>query len=84
MYTMKQKDLCDYDPICIMFIGLMFDDIIMDIIRKNKLAHPTEENDCLFTQIENNIIYMYRGSLQDLYWKNGIYKCLEIPCVHFH
>ena len=27
---------------------------------------------------------MYRGSLQDFYWKKGTYKCLEVPCVHFH
>ena len=55
MYPMKQKDICDYDPICIISSGLMFDDIIIDITRKNKLAHLTKENDCLFTQIENNI-----------------------------
>ena len=27
---------------------------------------------------------MYRGSLQDFYWKKENYECLEIPCVHFH
>ena len=69
MYPLKQKDLYDYDPRCIMSSGLMIDDIIMNIIRNKKLSHPTEENDCLFTHIENNIIYMYRGSLQDFYWK---------------
>ena len=26
---------------------------------------------------------MYRGSLQDFYWKKGTYECLEIPCEHF-
>ena len=61
MYPMKQKDICDYDPRCIMYSGLMFDDIIMDIIRNNKLSHHSEENDCIFTHIENNIICMYRG-----------------------
>ena len=30
------------------------------------------------------MIYMYRGSLQDFYWKKGTYECLEVPCVHFH
>ena len=52
MYPMKQKYLYDYDPICIMYSGLIFYDIIMDIIRNNELPHPTEENDCHFTQIE--------------------------------
>ena len=27
---------------------------------------------------------MYRGSLQDFYWKKGTYKCLEMPCEHFY
>ena len=67
MYPMRQKDICDYDPRCIMYSGLIFYDIIMYIIRNNKLAYSTEENDCLFTQIKNNIIYMYMGSLQDFY-----------------
>ena len=41
MYPLKKKDIYDYDPRCIMSIGLMFDDIIMNIIRNKKLAHPT-------------------------------------------
>ena len=53
-----------YDPRCIMSSAFMFDDIIMNIIRNNKLALHNEENDCLFTNIKNNVIYMYRGSLQ--------------------
>ena len=81
---MKQKELCDYDTRCIMSSGLMFDEIIMGIIRKNEFPHPTEENDFLFTHIDNNIIYMYRGSLQYFYWMKGTYECIEMPCVHFH
>ena len=49
MSSMKQRYLCEYDPRCIMSSGLMFDKIIIDIITNNKLAHPIEENDCLFT-----------------------------------
>ena len=64
--------------------GLMFDDIIMNIISNKKLAHSTEENDFLFTQTEENIIYMYRGSLQYFYCKKVTYECIEVPCVHFH
>ena len=63
MYPLKQKDFYDYDPICIMSRGLIFDDIIMNIIRNKNLAHHNEEYDCIFTKIENNIIYMYRGLL---------------------
>ena len=49
MYPMKQRDICNYYPRCIISSGLLFDDIIIDIIKNNILAHPTEENDCLFT-----------------------------------
>ena len=83
MYPLKQKDICDYDPRCIMSRCLMFDDIIMGILRKNEFPHPTTETDCVFTQIDNNIIYMYRGSLQDFYCRKGTYECLEMPCVYF-
>ena len=61
MHPSKQKYICDYYHRCIISSGLLFDDIIMNIIRNKKLAHPIEENDCLFTQIENHTIYMYRG-----------------------
>ena len=74
---------CDYYPGCIMSSGLMFDEIIMGTIRKNEFPHTTAETDCVFKQIDYNIIYMYRGSLQYFYWKKGTYKCLEMPCVHF-
>ena len=55
----------------------MFDYIIIDIIRNNKFTRPPEGSYCLFTQIENNIIYMYRGSLQDFSGKKeltSVYK----------
>ena len=38
MYPSKQKYICNYYPICIMSSGLMFDDIIMNIISNKKLA----------------------------------------------
>ena len=84
MYPMKQKDLCDYDPGRILSSGLMFDDIIMGIIRKNEFPHPTEEEDSVFTNIDNNTIYIYRKSLQSFYWRKLTYECLEMPYVHFH
>ena len=50
MYPLKQKILCDYDPRCIMSSGLMFDDIIMNIIRNKKLELQKEGYYC-FLQI---------------------------------
>ena len=35
----EKKDLCDYDYICIMSSGLMFDEIIMNITRKNNTCN---------------------------------------------
>ena len=33
----KQKEICDYNYRCLISIGLMFDDIIMNILRKKAL-----------------------------------------------
>ena len=41
IFPMKNKDVCDYDPRCIMSSGLMFDDIIMGHININILSHHT-------------------------------------------
>ena len=81
---MKNKDICDYDSICIMSSGFMVDDIIMDHIKKIQSPHKsTEEHDCVFIQIDTDMIYIYRGSLQYFYWKNGTYECIDIPCEHY-
>ena len=69
IFPMKNKDICDYDPRCIISIGLMFDDIKMVTIKINVLSHHTAETDCVFTHIFSHIIYIFRGSLQDFYWK---------------
>ena len=54
-----KKRICDYDPICIMSSGLMFDEIIMDHIKIIVSSHThTEEHDCVFAQIVSNIIYI--------------------------
>ena len=69
IFPMKNKDICDYDPRCIMSSGLMVDDIIMDHIKRIQSSHKyTEEHNCFFTQIDTDMIYIYRGSLQDFYW----------------
>ena len=63
LHTLKHKDFCYYDSICLMPVGLMFDDIIMNTLRKNKLeCHDREDN--VFPNIDNKSIYMYIWSLQ--------------------
>ena len=48
MYPMKQKDLFDYDPRCIISSALVFDENVMYTIRNNEFPHHTKEKDCLF------------------------------------
>ena len=56
---MKNKDIRDNDPRCIISSGLMVDDIIMDHIKRNQSSHQyTEEHDCVFTQIDTDMIYI--------------------------
>ena len=83
IYPLKQKYICDYNPRCFMSSGFMFDDIIMNMIR-NKSLKSHEEGVDIFTNIENRRIYMYRGSLNDFYWKKGTNKSLDFPCVQFN
>ena len=36
------------------------------------------------TKKENNIIYMYRESIQYFYWKKGTHESLDVVCTHFN
>ena len=74
---MKNKDLCDNDPRCIMSCGLMFDDIIMDYMKRTQSSKKyKQEYDFVFTQMNTDIIYIYRGTLQDLDWKKEVMSVL--------
>ena len=67
---MENKDLCYHDPRCIMSCGLMVDDIIMDHIKITQYSQGYKQgHDFVFTQMDTDMIYIYRGTLQDLYWK---------------
>ena len=58
---MKNKDICDYNPRCIVSSDLMFDYIIVDDIKRIVSSHThTVENDCVFTQIFLTS-YIYTG-----------------------
>ena len=64
---MKNRDLCDHDPRCIMSCGLMFDDIIMDYMKRTQYSKTFKQGyDFVFTQMDTDMIYIYRGTLQDL------------------
>ena len=82
IYPMNQKDLCDYDPICIMSSGAMFDDIIMDTIKWNEFPHLTAETYFVLQilVLTSIFIFMYKGLTSSFYCKKLTYECLEISC----
>ena len=50
IFPMKNKDICDNDPRCIMSSVLMVDDIITDHIKITQSSQGyTKERDCVFT-----------------------------------
>ena len=61
LYPLKQKDICDYDPRCIISNGLMFDDIIMNILNNNKSEFHNEEDDWSFLQILKTASFIFTG-----------------------
>ena len=55
-----------------MSCGLMVDELIMDHIKRTQSSHKyAEEHDCVFIQMDTDMIYIYRGLLQYLHWKKG-------------
>ena len=84
IYPMKNKDLCDYDPRCIMSSSLMFDDIIMGAIERNELSHYTAEKDCVLHRLFLTSFICTGGHFKIFYWKKGNYECLEMPCENFY
>ena len=61
---MKNKDIFDYDPRCIMSSGLMVYDIIMDHIKKINHHISLLKNMIGFlTQIDTDMIYIFMSSL---------------------
>ena len=74
---MKNKDLCYHDPRCIMSCGFMVDEIIMDHIKITESSKGFKQgHDCFFTQMDIDMIYIYRGTLQKKY--------IMIPSLSLH
>ena len=67
-----------------MSIGLMFDDITMNMVRNKSSGCHVELIDTYFTKIENNYIYVYRGSLQEIYWRKGAHEIPDIIYQNFN
>ena len=67
IYLVKYNDICGYNTRCIMSSGLIFYDIIIDILSNKALEYIVEVFHSYFTKTENNKIYMYKGSLKYFY-----------------
>ena len=75
LYPLKTEYICEYNPRYLMSSGLVFDYIIMNILRNKALECHVQVGDSYFTNTENKIIY--RGSLQDFYWKKGTHESID-------
>ena len=60
-YPLNQLGICYYKPRYLTSIGLMFDEIVMNIFRKKAVNQRVDVVDGYFTKTEDNKIYMYRG-----------------------
>ena len=52
--------------------GLMLKDIIMNLFMSTTEKQGISVNNCLFSQIKYDKIYLYKGSLCDYSWKKTI------------
>ena len=69
IFPIKQEDICDYNPLCFMSIGLMLDDIIVNLFTDSTEQTTDSVQKRLFSKIQDDTIHLYRGSLQYFTWK---------------
>ena len=82
--SVEKKDICDYNPRCLMSSGFVFYDNIMNILRNKALEFCVVVVDRYFTKTDNKTNYMYRGSLQEFYWKKVTHENIDFVCPHFN
>ena len=65
MFPIKQEDICDYNPLCFMYSGLMLDDIIMNLFTDitEQITDLVQKH--LFSKIQDDKIHMHKGPLQN-------------------
>ena len=77
IYPLKQVDICDYTHRCIISSGLMFNDIIINLL-SNK-TEPTHGSFWwLFYKKKDNNIFMCRGSIHDCFWNKCTHESLYV------
>ena len=66
IFSIKQDDICDYNPLCFMSSGMMLDVIIMDIFTHSKKNTTEAHHEHLFYISKDDAIQLYKGSIQYL------------------
>ena len=61
----KQKDICYYNPMCFISSELMIDKIIVNLFTDSTEQTTDSVQKNLFSKIQDDTIYFYKGSLQD-------------------
>ena len=72
IFPIKQDDICDYNPLCFMSIGMMLDDIIMNIFTQSTKETTAAHQEHLFSRFKDDAIQFYKRSMQDFTWKKTI------------
>ena len=72
IFPIKQEDICDYNPRCFMFSGLMLDRIRMNLFSDITKQTTDSAKKDLFSKTQDERIYLYKGYLQDYSWKKRI------------
>ena len=65
IFPIKQEDICDYNPCCFVSIGFMLNYIIMNLFPDITKQTTDSVKKYLFSKIQDDRIYLYKGSLQD-------------------
>ena len=72
IFSYKQEDICDYNPRCFMYSGLMIDNIIMNLFTDITKQTTDSVKKDLFSKIQDDTNHLYKGSLQDYSRKNEL------------
>ena len=72
IFPIKQEDISDYKPRVLMSSGLMPDDIIVDLFTCITKQTENSVKKDLFSKIQYDTIYLYKGYLQNYSWEKRI------------
>ena len=61
IFPIKQDDICDSNPLCFMSIGMMLDDIIMNIFTQSTKESMMAHQEHLISRFKDDAIQLYKG-----------------------